>query len=127
MNYKDEMRKLIDIIKQQSFTAPLAQTLDDLNSLTTATSELSDRINIRVSKSLQPKDKQASKSVKTKGVKKPKPFPSVTPPSIPQSKNTPQQKADKLSTIQATDFNKKRDDFVQKQQSIKPIKPLSSV
>jgi hypothetical protein len=127
MDYKDEMRKLIDIIKQQSFTAPLAQTLDDLNSLTTATSELSDRINIRVSKSLQPKDKQASKSVKTKGIKKPKPFPSVTPPSIPQSKNTPQQKADKLSTIQATDFNKKRDDFVQKQQSIKPIKPLSSV
>ena len=127
MNYKDEMRKLIDIIKQQSFTAPLAQTLDDLNSLTTATSELSDRINIRVSKSLQPTDKQASKSVKAKGVKKPKPFPSVTPPPIPQSKNTPQQKADKLSTIQATDFNKKRDDFVQKQQSIKPIKPLSSV
>ena len=127
MNYKDEMRKLIDIIKQQSFTAPLAQTLDDLNSLTTATSELSDRINIRVSKSLQPKDKQATKSVKTKGVKKPKPFPSVTPPTIPQSKNTPQQKADKLNAIQATDFNKKRDDFVQKQQSIKPIKPLSSV
>ena len=52
MNYKDEMRKLIDIIKQQSFTAPLSQTLDDLNSLTTATSELSDRISIRVSKSL---------------------------------------------------------------------------
>ena len=127
MNYKDEMRKLIDIIKQQSFTAPLSQTLDDLNSLTTATSELSDRINIRVSKSLQPKDKQATKSVKTKGVKKPKPFPSVTPPTIPQSKNTPQQKADKLNAIQATDFNKKRDDFVQKQQSIKPIKPLSSV
>ena len=127
MNYKDEMRKLIDIIKQQSFTAPLAQTLDDLNSLTTATSELSDRINIRVSKSLQPKDKQASKSVKAKGVKNPKPFPSVTPPPIPQSNNTPQQKADKLNAIQATNFNKKRDDFVQKQQSIKPIKPLSSV
>lgn len=127
MNYKDEMRKLIDIIKQQSFTAPLSQTLDDLNSLTTATSELSDRINIRVSKSLQPKDKQASKSVRTKGVKKPKPFPSVTPPQIPKSKNTPQQKADKLNAIQATDFNKKRDDFVQRQQSIKPIKPLSSV
>ena len=127
MDYKDEMRKLIDIIKQQSFTAPLAQTLDDLNSLTTATSELSDRINIRVSKSLQPKDKQASKSVKTKRVTKPKPFPSVAPPPIPQSKNTPQQKVDKLSAIQATDFNKKRDDFVQKQQSIKPIKPLSSV
>ena len=127
MNYKNEMRKLIDIVKQQSFTAPLAQTLDDLNSLTTATSELSDRINIRVSKSLQPKDKQASKIVKTKGVKKPKPFPSVTPTPIPQSKNTPQQKGDKIGVIQATDFNKKRDDFVQKQQSIKPITPLSSV
>ena len=76
---------------------------------------------------MQPKDKQATKNVKTKGVKKPKPFPSVTPPQIPQSKNTPQQKADKLNTIQTTDFNKKRDDFVQKQQFIKPIKPLSSV
>ena len=127
MNYKDEMRKLIELIKQQSFTAPLAQTLDDLNSLTTATSELSDRINIRVSKSLQPKDKQASKSVKTKGVKKPKPFPSVTPLPIPQSKNTPQQKADKLNTLKTTDFNKQRDNFVDRQQSIKPIKPLSSV
>jgi len=76
---------------------------------------------------LQPTDKQASKSVKAKGVKKPKPFPSVTPPPMPQSNNTPQQKADKLNAIQATNFNKKRDDFVQKQQSIKPIKPLSSV
>jgi len=123
MNYKDEMRKLIDIIKQQSFTAPLAQTLDDLNSLTTATSELSDRINIRVSKSLQPKDKQASKSVKTKGIEKPKPFPSVTPPSIPQSKNTPQQKADKFNTLKNADFNKQRDDFLDRQQSIQPTKP----
>lgn len=127
MDYKDEMRKLIDTIKQQSFTAPLAQTLDDLNSLTTARSELSDRISICVSKSLQPKDKQASKIVKAKGVKKPKPFPSVTLRTYSQSKNTPQQKVDKLNAIQATDFNKKRDDFVQRQQSVKPIKPLSSV
>ena len=27
----NEMRKLIDIVKQQSFTAPLEQTLDDMN------------------------------------------------------------------------------------------------
>ena len=36
MNYKDEMRKLIDLVKQQSIDAPLESTLDDMNMLTTA-------------------------------------------------------------------------------------------
>ena len=44
-------------------------------------------------------------------VKKAKLFPSVTPLPIPQSKNTPQQKADKLNTLKNTDFNKQRDDL----------------
>ena len=64
MNYKDEMRKLIDLVKQQSFDAPLESTLDDMNMLTTAVSDLSDRITLRVSKSLQPNDKKAKASVK---------------------------------------------------------------
>jgi hypothetical protein len=55
-------------------------------------------------------------------VKKAKPFPSVAPLPIPQSKNTPQQKADKLNTLKNTDFNKQRDDFVDRQQSIEPTK-----
>ena len=66
MNYKDEMRKLIDLVKQQSFDAPLESTLDDMNMLTTAVSDLTDRITIRVSKSLQPNDKKAKASVKKK-------------------------------------------------------------
>ena len=120
MNYKDEMRKLIDLVKQQSFDAPLESTLEDLTTLSTAVKDLSDRITTRTKKSLNPNDKGKTKPLSK--AKKAKPFPSVTPPPIPQSNNTPQQKADKLNAIQATNFNKKRDDFVQKQQSIKPIK-----
>ena len=42
MDYKDEMRKLIDIVKQQSFTAPLEQTLDDIKTMANAVKDLSD-------------------------------------------------------------------------------------
>ena len=59
MDYKNEMRKLIDIVKQQSFEATLADTMDDLLTLTTATKDLSDRINTRVAKSLNANDNDA--------------------------------------------------------------------
>ena len=52
MDYKDEIRKLIDIVKQQSFTAPLEQTLDDMKTMTNAVKDMSDRIDLRVRKSL---------------------------------------------------------------------------
>ena len=61
MDYKNEMRKLIDIVKQQSFEATLADTMDDLLTLTTATKDLSDRINTRVAKSLKANDSDAIK------------------------------------------------------------------
>ena len=121
MNYKDEMRKLIDLVKQQSFDAPLESTLEDLTTLSTAVKDLSDRITTRTKKSLNPNDKGKAKPLSK--TKKAKPFPSVTPLPIPQSKNTPQQKADKLNTLKSTDFNKQRDDFVDRQQSIQPVKP----
>jgi|TARA_B110000977_G_scaffold45007_1_gene61215 hypothetical protein len=121
MNYKDEMRKLIDLVKQQSFDAPLESTLEDLTTLSTAVKDLSDRITTRTKKSLNPNDKGKTKPLSK--AKKAKPFPSVTPLPIPQSKNTPQQKADKLNTLKSTDFNKQRDDFVDRQQSIQPTKP----
>jgi hypothetical protein len=121
MNYKDEMRKLIDLVKQQSFDAPLESTLEDLTTLSTAVKDLSDRITTRTKKSLNPNDKGKTKPLSK--AKKTKPFPSVTPLPIPQSKNTPQQKADKLNTLKSTDFNKQRDDFVDRQQSIQPTKP----
>jgi len=121
MNYKDEMRKLIDLVKQQSFDAPLESTLEDLTTLSTAVKDLSDRITTRTKKSLNPNDKGKTKPLSK--AKKAKPFPSVTPLPIPQSKNTPQQKADKLNTLKNTDFKKQRDDFVDRQQSIQPTKP----
>ena len=80
MDYKDEMRKLIDIVKQQSFTAPLEQTLDDMKTMANAVKDMSDRIDLRVRKSLQPTDKAKKKTAKkSKGIAKPKSFPSVKP------------------------------------------------
>ena len=80
MDYKDEMRKLIDIVKQQSFTAPLEQTLDDMKTMANAVKDMSDRIDLRVRKSLQPTDKTKKKTAKkSKGIAKAKPFRSVAP------------------------------------------------
>ena len=86
MDYKNEMRKLIDIVKQQSFEAKLEDTLDDLLTLTTATKDLSDRISTRARKSLQPNDKEKKKTNKSSTAKTIKSFPSITPPPIPESK-----------------------------------------
>ena len=77
MDYKTEMRKLIDIVKQQSFDAPLESTLEDLTTLSTAVKDLSDRINTRTKKSLNPNDKVKAK--KKSKAKKVNPFPSVKP------------------------------------------------
>ena len=91
MDYKDEMRKLIDIVKQQSFTAPLEQTLDDMKTMANAVKDISDRIDLRVRKSLQPTDKAKKKTAKkSKGIAKAKPFPSVKPPQ-PSVSNATQQ------------------------------------
>jgi len=124
MNYKDEMRKLIDIVKQQSFHAPLESTLEDLTTLSTAVKDLSDRITTRTKKSLNPNNKGKTKPLSK--VKKAKPFLSVTPLPIPKSKNTPSS-ADKLQQLKQVDFNKKRDDFVDRQQSVQVIKPQSTI
>ena len=124
MDYKDEMRKLIDIVKQQSFSAPLAQTLDDMNTLTTAVSDLSDRITLRVSKSLQPNDKKAKTSVRKKSNAKLKAFPSVTQLPIPQSKlkNTSDTKNTKQQTI-----SNPKDELLAKQIAVQLIKPQASI
>jgi hypothetical protein len=121
MNYKDEMRKLIDLVKQQSFDAPLESTLDDMNMLTTAVSDLSDRITLRVSKSLQPNDKKAKASVKKKSNTKLKAFSSVTPLPIPQSKTK-----NTSDTKQQTISNSK-DELLAKQIAVQSIKPQASI
>ena len=124
MNYKDEMRKLIDLVKQQSFDAPLESTLDDMNMLTTAVSDLSDRITLRVSKSLQPNDKKDKTSVRKKSNAKLKAFPSVTQLPIPQSKlkNTSDTKNTKQQTI-----SNPKDELLAKQIAVQPIKPKASI
>ena len=129
MDYKNEMRKLIDIVKQQSFEATLADTMDDLLTLTTATKDLSDRINTRVAKSLNANDSDAIKykpNAKSKA-KKVKNFPSITPPPIPKSKNLPTSNAVSSTSTSANDIQNVRNDFMAKQQASQPIKPQGSV
>jgi hypothetical protein len=130
MEYKDEMRKLIDIVKQQSFTAPLQSTLDDMKLLTTAVKDLNDRIEIRVRKSLVGDDDKAKKKIKTKAVKKAKPFPSISPPTQTQQTSTqsalPTSNAITSTAITQMDYNKAKDDFVAKQTALQPIKPIAT-
>ena len=83
MDYKTEMRKLIDIVKQQSFDAPLESTLEDLTALSTAVKDLSDRITTRTKKSLNPSEKSKTKPFNK--ANKVKSSPSITPLPIPRS------------------------------------------
>ena len=129
MDYKDEMRKLIDIVKQQSFTAPLEQTLDDMKTMANAVKDMSDRIDLRVRKSLQPTDKAKKKTTKkSKGIGKAKPFPSVKPPQPSVSNATKQ--ATSNNAVGSQSFTRKdisdiRNDYLQKQSELQPIKPQS--
>ena len=129
MDYKDEMRKLIDIVKQQSFTAPLEQTLDDMKTMANAVKDMSYRIDLRVRKSLQPSDKAKKKTTKkSRGIAKAKPFPSVKP-SQPTTSNATSQ-ATPNGAVGSQSFTSKyisdiRNDYLQKQSELKPIKPQS--
>ncbi len=129
MEYKDEMRKLIDIVKQQSFTAPLEQTLDDMKTMANAVKDISDRIDLRVRKSLQPTDKAKKKTAKkSKGIAKAKRLPSVKSPQPSVSNST--QQATPNSAVGRHSFTSKdisdiRNDYLQKQSELQPIKPQS--
>ncbi len=137
MQYKDEMRRLIDIVKQQNFNAPLVQTLDDLKTMTNAVKDLSDRVEMRVRKSLtadtKTTDKKTSKK-KSKKSKAIKPNNTQTTQQQTQQTTTPSTPTNSLptnnnvsaSSFSAKDISDMRNDFVQKQQALQPIKPLSS-
>ena len=129
MDYKDEMRKLIDIVKQQSFTAPLEQTLDDMKTMANAVKDMSDRIDLRVRKSLQPPYKAKKKiTKKSKGIAKAKPFTSVKPlkptaaPQIPQATPNSAVRSQSFTNKDTSDI---RNDYSQKQSELQPIKPQS--
>jgi len=136
MQYKDEMRRLIDIVKQQSLNAPLVQTLDDLKTMTNAVKDLSDRVEMRVRKSLTADTKIANKKASKKKAKKSKaikPFPSIKPnntqqttTSSPATNSLPSNNNVSASSFSAKDISDMQNDFVQKQQALQPIKPTPS-
>ena len=129
MDYKNEMRKLIDIIKQQSFDAPLEQTLEDMKTLSSAVKDLSDRIEMRVRKSTNPNDKGKNKVIKKK--KTTSAFPKTKFPKLSTASPTQQDKAlptaNTVSSkaVSANDINNIKNDFVARQNSVKPITPQS--
>ena len=129
MAYKDEMRKLIDIVKQQSFTAPLEQTLDDRQTMANAVKDMSDRIDLKVRKSLQPTDKaKKTTSKKSKGIAKAKAFQSVKPPQ-PSASNTTSPTTPNSAIVSKSftskDISDIRNDYLQKQSELQPTKPQS--
>ena len=136
MQYKDEMRRLIDIVKQQSFNAPLVQTLDDLKTMTNAVKDLSDRVEMRERKCLTANTKTASEKIRKKKAikfKVIKPFPSIKPNKTQQT-TTPSTATNSLptnnsvstSSLSAKIISDMQNDFVQKQQALQPIKPTPS-
>ena len=119
MDYKDEMRQLINIVKQQSFTAPLDQTLDDMKTMANAVKDMGDRIELRVRKSLQPTDKSKKKTrKKSKGIAKAKPFPSVKPPTQQATPNS----AVRTQSFTSKDIGDIRNDHLRKRSELQPIK-----
>ena len=129
MDYKDEMRKLIDIVKQQSFEATLENTVDDLLTLTTATKDLTDRINTRIKQSLIGSDSKVAnfKGQKVSKSKKVKSFPSITPSPPPKYKKLPTSNAVSSTATSAKDIDNVRKDFMAKQQAVQPIKAQGTV
>ena len=124
MDYKTQMRQLIDIVKQNSFEGNLEDTMDDLITLTGATKDLTDRINTRIQKSLNVDSKSLKKPIKGKALKA---FPSVAPSQ--KSTPLPTQNSVSATATSAKDIDDMRRDFVTKQkaaQAITPQPPIST-
>ncbi|MDA9214864.1 hypothetical protein N9O86_02675 [Planktomarina temperata] len=122
MNYKKEMRQLIDIVKQQSFDAPLEQTLDDMKTLTTAVKDLSDRIEMRVRKNINPTDKPKKTKSKSKKLSAmPKAAIPKTKPTTSTNNSLPTGNSVSASSVSAKDLDNIRTDFITRQKSVQPI------
>ena len=86
---------------------------------------------MRVRKSLQPTDKAKKKTAKkSKVIAKAEPSPSVKPPQPSVSNATQQQQATPNSAVGSQSFTSKdisdiRNDYLQKQSELQPIKPQS--
>jgi len=108
MDYKSEMLKWIEIVKQSSFEKPLEQALDDLKIVASVTKDLSDRIEMRVRKGLQASDETKSKPTQVKKTKKKK-LPKVPTPlqQLPKPNVQQQQQPSALSTaVSSNDYER---------------------
>lgn len=130
-DYKEQMRKYIEVVKKMAFEAPLEQALDDLKIMSQATALITDRVEMRVRKSLNPNDSSKKASVKSKASSKSKsikPFPSVQPTQATQT-TKPQSSLPTTNTPTSTatsiaDINKVQRDYAQSLKPIQPIKPI---
>ena len=100
MNYKDEMRKLIDIIINQSKKAPIHSTMNDMQLLSKAVSDLNAGLLIKLKKGAENKIKQSKQNVVKKAKRRFKPIKVPTPQTLPKSKLAPTTKADTITTTQ---------------------------
>ena len=85
---------------------------------------MSDRVDLRVRKSLQPTDK----AKKSKGISKAKPFLSVKPPKPTASNATSQATPNSAvgsQTFTSKDISDIRNDYYHKQSELQPIEPQS--
>lgn len=122
MDYKKEMRQLIDIVKQKSFDAPLEQTLDDMKTLTNAAKDLSDRIEMRVRKNIIPTDKPKKTTSKSKKLSAmPKGAISKTKPTTSTNNSLTTGNSVSASSVSAKDLDNIKTDFNNRQKSVQPI------
>jgi len=100
-----------------------------MKTMANAVKDISDRIDLRVRKSLQPTDKAMKKiATKSKGIAKANTFPSVKPPqpsvSITTQQATPNSAVGSQS-FTSRDISDIRNNYLQKQSEFQPIKPQS--
>ena len=111
-------------MSMRSYVAKVKNRLSDKDAFERElVKDMSDRIALRVRKSLQPTDKAKKKtSKKSKGIAKAKPFPSVKPPQ-PSVSNATQQATPPNSAVGSQSFTSKdisdiRNNYLQKQSEL---------
>ena len=111
------------------FRTQLEQISEGANKVANAVKDMSDRIDLRVRKSLLQTIKVKKKTAKkSKSIAKAKPFPSVKPAQPTTSNATPQATSNSAVGSQSftnKDINDIRNDYLQKQSELQPTKPQS--
>ena len=132
MDSVSEMRKLIDAVKAESFTAPLPQVVQNLTLLSTATKDLSDRLAIRINKKLDDKPKTKNKKSKKSVPNIPVPksnspqYSTAQKPTSATNNNSslPTSNPVSSSSVSSNDYNTVAKNFASQQQSLSAIQPI---